>query len=120
MSDDAPDPGPGAADRGDGDQVGGEPADPASASAATPEPTDAGDEADAALGARVRTLMNYGLLAGLLILALVAVVGLYTAVSSAISIWVTREWRPLFRAAFNLVVLLLAGSGIVWQVARMR
>jgi hypothetical protein len=117
MSDDTSDPG--AADRGDRNETGGESADPASASVATaPDPADEDD--DAALGPRIRTFLNYGLLAGLLILALVAVVGLYTAVSSAISIWVTREWRPLFRAAFNLVVLLLAGSGIVWQAARMR
>lgn len=68
---------------------------------------------------RVRTLLNYGLLAGLLVLALVAAVGFYTAVSGAISTWVSREWRPLFRAAFNLAVLLLAGAGIAWQARRL-
>lgn len=116
MSDDAG----GSADPSAGDEVAGEPVDPASASAApAPDPAE-DDDADATLGSRIRTFLNYGLLAGLLILALVAVVGVYTAVSSAISIWVTREWRPLFRAAFNLVVLLLAGAGIVWQAARMR
>ncbi|MFB6304334.1 MAG: hypothetical protein ABEH47_04145 [Haloferacaceae archaeon] len=91
----------------------------------TAEPTPTGEsvaesEPDAgADGSRFRRLVNYGLLAGLLLLALVAAVGFYTAVSSAISTWVTDEWRPLFRAAFNLVVLLLAGSGIAWQARRL-
>lgn len=76
-------------------------------------------EADAMDGSRLRRFLNYGLLAGLLLLALVAAVGFYTAVSSAISIWVADEWQPLFRAGFNLAVLLLAGSGIAWQVRRL-
>lgn len=92
-------------------------ADATAAAASDAPDSPAGDADD---GPRFRRLLNYGLLAGLLILALVAAVGLYTAVSSAISTWVTREWRPLFRAAFNLVVLLLAGSGIAWQANRMR
>jgi hypothetical protein len=78
----------------------------------------ADDETDD--GPRLRRFLNYGLLAGLLLVALVSAIGLYTAISSAISTWVAREWRPLFRAAFNLAVLLLAGSGIVWQIRRMR
>lgn len=131
MSDDGPDAsGAEEADRSAGDVAGDEtggaagetvaPVDPSSASTRPPAPADGDTDADGTLGLRIRQFLNYGLLAGLLIVALVAVVGLYTAVSSAISIWVAREWRPLFRAAFNLVVLLLAGSGIVWQAARMR
>lgn len=86
--------------------------------AAAPDPDADGGSADGD-GPRFRRMLNYGLLAGLLVLALVAAVGLYTAVLGAISTWVTREWRPVFRAAFNLVVLLVAGSGIAWQARRM-
>lgn len=67
---------------------------------------------------RLRDVLNYGVLAGLLLLALVSAVGLYTSVSGVISTWVAPEWQPLFRAAFNLVVLLLAGGGIAWQARR--
>ncbi|MFB6302627.1 MAG: hypothetical protein ABEH78_07185 [Haloferacaceae archaeon] len=82
------------------------------------EATEATEGADDA--PRLRRMLNYGLLAGLLLLALVSAAGVYTAVSAAISTWVTPEWRPLFRAAFNLAVLLLAGAGIAWQARRMR
>lgn len=50
------------------------------------------------------------------LLAVVAVVQLYLSVGSAIHTFVSREYRPLFRAAFNLVVLLAAGIGISWTV----
>lgn len=69
--------------------------------------------------ARARRLFDYAVAAGLFLLALVAVVGLYTAVSSAIATWVTPEFRPLFRAAFNLVVLLGAGAGLAHQARRL-
>ncbi len=69
--------------------------------------------------ARARQLFDYAVAAGLFLLALVAVVGLYTAVSSAIATWVTPEFRPLFRAAFNLVVLLGAGAGLAHQARRL-
>jgi hypothetical protein len=61
---------------------------------------------------------RYALLGGLTLLALVATLRLYFAVSSAIDIWVAREYRPLFQAAFNLVVLLLAAIGISWEVRK--
>ncbi|MFB6194725.1 MAG: hypothetical protein ABEI80_01015 [Haloplanus sp.] len=86
-----------------------------------PEPAGANEDAtdDRTDGSRFRRFLNYGLLAGLLLFALVAAVGFYTAVSSAISTWVADEWRPLFRAAFNLAILLLTGAGIVWQARRL-
>jgi hypothetical protein len=59
---------------------------------------------------------HYALLGGLTLLALVATLRLYLAASTAIDIWVAREYRPLFQAAFNLVVLLLAAVGISWEV----
>jgi hypothetical protein len=82
--------------------------------------TGAEPEADGLVdAARARRLFDYAVAAGLFLLALVAVVGLYTAVSSAIATWVTPEFRPLFRAAFNLVVLLGAGAGLAHQARRL-
>jgi len=64
----------------------------------------------------VSRLVRYALLAGLTLLALIALVRLYFAVSNAIDLWITREFRSLFHAAFNLVVLVLAAIGISWQI----
>ena len=66
-----------------------------------------------------RTL-NYALLAGLSLLALIATLQLYLNVSSAINQWITYEYRRLFQGAFNLAVLLLVSGGIVWQVRRLQ
>ena len=54
----------------------------------------------------------WGALVVLVLLALVAVVGLYADVSRVIQVWVTREYRPVVSAAFNLSVLLVAAAGI--------
>lgn len=62
---------------------------------------------------------NYALLAGLSLLALIAALQFYFNASSVISQWVTHEYRSLFQAAFNLVVLLLAVAGISRQVSRL-
>lgn len=59
-----------------------------------------------------RTTLYRGALGLFVLLAVVAVVQLYTSVGAAIDTFVAREYRPLFRAAFNLVVLLIAGIGI--------
>lgn len=59
-------------------------------------------------------------LAALALLAVVALLQFYLSVSRAVSIWVTREYRPLFQAAFNLVVLLVAGVGISLVVRQLR
>ncbi|USZ67546.1 hypothetical protein NGM10_12510 [Halorussus salilacus] len=50
------------------------------------------------------------------LLAVVAVVQLYASVGATINTFIDHEYRPLFRAAFNLVVLLTAGIGISWCV----
>jgi uncharacterized membrane protein len=70
-------------------------------------------------GARVRRYANYAILVVLGLLAFVAVVRLYLSVSNVIGTWVTREYRSLFQAAFNLVVLLAAGVGISYQLRRL-
>lgn len=82
----------------------------------------AGDRVDADGGdryARFKRYVDYAVLAGLLLLAFVAVVQFYFAASSAIGTWVTYEYRAPFRAAFNLVVLLLAGLGVSLQLRRL-
>lgn len=61
---------------------------------------------------------RYALLAGLALLALLATVRFYFAVSTTIDRWVAREYRSLFQAAFNLVVLLVAAIGISWEVRK--
>jgi hypothetical protein len=61
------------------------------------------------------TPVDYLAWAGVAVLAvtaLVALFGFYTGVSRAISVWVTREYRPIVNAAFNLALLLVALGGI--------
>ena len=81
-----------------------------------------GTAADAVDGqyAKFGRYVNYAVLAGLLLLAFVAVVQLYFAASSVIGTWVAPAYRAPFRAAFNLVVLLLAGLGVSLQLRRLR
>lgn len=71
-------------------------------------------------GRDLRRTLNYVLLAGLSLLALIATLQLYLNVSTTINQWISQEYRSLFQAAFNLVVLLLVGTGMVWQVRRLR
>lgn len=63
--------------------------------------------------------VNYIALAALVVLALVAGIQFYGAVSRTINQWVVHEYRSLFHAAFNLAVLLIAGAGISWQIRRL-
>ena len=60
----------------------------------------------------IRTNLYRGALGLFVLLAVVAVVQLYASVNATINTFVAHEYRPLFRAAFNLVVLLVAGIGI--------
>ncbi|MFC7071270.1 hypothetical protein [Halobaculum lipolyticum] len=63
--------------------------------------------------------VNYVALAALVVLALVAGVQFYTAVSRTIGRWVADDYRSIVYAAFNLAVLLIAAAGISWQVRRL-
>ena len=67
----------------------------------------------------VRTSLQWAALAGLVLLAFVAAVQFYLNGGRAIRIWVAPEYEPLFQAAFNLVLLLVAGLGISWLVRRL-
>ncbi len=84
------------------------------------KPATSAGGADGDEGRDLRRTLNYMLLAGLSLLALIATLQLYLNVSSAINQWISHEYRSLFQAAFNLVVLLLVGTGMVWQVRRLR
>ncbi len=115
MSD--PDPTPG--DGGDGGGDGGRADDPASGDAERSGAAGLAPDGDDAR-TRIERYVNYAVLAGLLLLAFVAVVQFYAAASAAIGTWVTYEYRAPFRAVFNLVVLLLAGLGVSVQLRRLR
>ncbi|MFB6354374.1 MAG: hypothetical protein ABEJ92_09850 [Halobacteriales archaeon] len=84
--------------------------DPAAASAAaeTDGSTRFLDDPDAA-----RRYLMWTAVALLALLAVVAMFRVYTGASAAIARFVAPDFRPLFQAAFNLVVLLLAVAGIV-------
>lgn len=56
----------------------------------------------------------------LALLAAVATLQVYTNVSSAIGRFVAPNYRPVFRAVFNLVVLLLAVAGITVLLRRLQ
>ena len=84
-----------------------------------PEPmsdTDSTPSDEQSTGRDIERYVRYVVLAGFTLLALVALLRFYFAASATIDTWVTAEYRSMFQAAFNLVVLLLAGIGISWQV----
>lgn len=67
----------------------------------------------------LREYVQWSLLAILLLLTLIATIRLYFSASAAVDRFVTRQYRPLFQAAFNLVVLLAAGVGLSVLVRRL-
>lgn len=77
------------------------------------------DEETPSTAARVRRGVDYLLLAGLAIFALVAAVGFYTSMQGVIRTWIEPDFRPVVNAAFNLVVLFVVGAGLVRQVRRL-
>ncbi|KAB1187884.1 MULTISPECIES: hypothetical protein [Haloferax] len=69
--------------------------------------------------ARLRRYLDYAVLVGLLLLALIAALQFYLNASQTISTWVNPEFRAPFQAAFNLVLLLGAAFGISIQLRRL-
>jgi uncharacterized membrane protein len=88
----------------------------------TPDGNDASETTDEATTdgrGRARQYANYAVLLILGVLAFVAVIQLYLSASNVIRTWIEPEYRSLFQAAFNLVVLLVAGLGISYQLRRL-
>ena len=90
-------------------------------SASTGSATDGGtnaevateDESSSALAdANVWRYLRLGAIGLLSLLALVATLQLYWNTSAAIGEWIAPAYVPVFQAAFNLVVLLLALAGL--------
>lgn len=67
----------------------------------------------------LRETLYKGALGLFTLLAVVAVLQLYLSMGSVINTFISREYRPLYRVAFNLVVLLAAGIGISWTVRQL-
>lgn len=85
-----------------------------------PRPDESGARSDDGLvGDGVRRYVYYGTLVGLLVLGFVALVQFYLSVGSLISTWITAEYRQLFRAGFNLVVLLCVALVVSLLLRRM-
>ncbi|QIB75029.1 hypothetical protein GL213_05310 [Halogeometricum borinquense] len=79
------------------------------------DPDDSGDSTVS----RLVTVLNYAILGGLLLLAVIAAVQLYLSVSRTVTTFVVYEYRAPVLAAFNLVVFLIAALGISVQVRRL-
>ncbi|MDS0240945.1 MULTISPECIES: hypothetical protein [Haloferax] len=86
------------------------------------EPTDPADDEESEnreFAERMRRYLDYAVLAGLLLLALIAALQFYLNASQTITTWVNPEYRAPFQAAFNLVLLLGAALGVSVQLRRL-
>ncbi|MBX0294229.1 hypothetical protein [Haloarcula nitratireducens] len=81
--------------------------------------SDAKDADDNDAGRSAVEYLEWGALTVLALVALVATFRLYFSVSAAVDTFVTRRYRPLFMAGFNLVVLLACGIGLSTVVRRL-
>jgi hypothetical protein len=79
-----------------------------------------GGDTGESTAAQLKRYLNYAVLAGLILVALVSVIQLYSAVTRTINTFVVPEYRAPFLAAFNLFVLLVAALGISIQLARLQ
>ncbi|WP_411964094.1 hypothetical protein [Haloferax sp. YSMS24] len=88
--------------------------------ATSPDPdADTSDTENREFAERVRRYLDYAVLAGLLLLALIAALQFYLNATQTITTWVNPEFRAPFQAAFNLVLLLGAALGISIQIRRL-
>ncbi|MFB6112827.1 MAG: hypothetical protein ABEJ58_01835 [Halodesulfurarchaeum sp.] len=62
-----------------------------------------------AIGGNVRRYLLWGAFALSLVFVAIAAFNLYFQVGHIINLWIESPYRPMFQAAFNLVVLLVAG-----------
>ncbi|ADE03778.1 uncharacterized protein HVO_2532 [Haloferax volcanii DS2] len=91
----------------------------------TPESTEStedtidDEEKNREFAERMRRFLDYAVLAGLLLLALIAALQFYLNASQTITTWVNPEYRAPFQMAFNLVLLLGAALGVSVQLRRL-
>jgi len=83
------------------------------------DPGDAVDESDDDSGPTIAVYAQWAVFAILTLVALIATLQFYFSASSAIDTFVTERYRPLFRAAFNLAVVLVCGLGLSVLVRRL-
>ncbi|MFC6865098.1 hypothetical protein ACFQGE_16745 [Halomicroarcula sp. GCM10025817] len=83
------------------------------------QPDSPAESSDDAEDRSIRTYAMWAAFAILVLVALVATFQFYFAASAAITEFVTRRYRPLFRAGFNLVIVLACGLGISLLVRRL-
>lgn len=79
---------------------------------------DSDADSSASTGHRVIEILQWAAFAILVLFALIATLRFYFAAGSAINNFVTHEYRPLFQAAFNLVILLASAFGLSVLVRR--
>lgn len=70
-------------------------------------------------GRSLTELVQLGLLAILLLVIGIATFQFYFAAGAAVDRFVTRQYRPLFQAGFNLAIVLAAGAGLSMLVRRL-
>ncbi|MBV0903127.1 hypothetical protein [Haloarcula salina] len=94
-----------------------ESSDPAGQHAERAAAEDATDESEG--GRSIAVFAQWAAFAILVLVALIATLQFYFSASAAIDTFVTSRYRPLFNAAFNLVVLLGCGIGLSVLVRRL-
>lgn len=63
--------------------------------------------------------LYWGVFLGFSLLGAVAVAGFYSSVMTIIDIWISPDFKPVFRMLFNLMVALLAMLGLSVLVRRL-
>jgi len=87
----------------------------------TPTTADTDESSDSdIISERMRQYLYRGAFVALALFGLFAAVQFYANVSRTISLWVTPDYKPLFQAVFNLVVVLACGVGLTVLVERVR
>jgi len=98
-----------------------------------PEPTRAGGTDDAGTPSRpsvgasqprggdrsIRTYLLWAALLTLGVMVVVATAGLYSSLSSVITVWIGDRYRPIARAVLNFGVLCVAAAGIAVILRRL-
>jgi len=84
----------------------------------TTETEEATTQTDESQDGGIVTYIQWAAFVILALVALVATFRFYFAISNAINNFVTRQYRPIFQAVFNLVILLASGLGLSVLVRR--